>query len=127
MTEHTWLVVDPAGSVAIGVGEAEPLLLPRGSVTRVFERYGQVFEAASGGGGEAQRTLTPGASPDTQLDFTEGLLKRMSHRTWFDVVPRDYLVFTPHVRERDDWPRYELCTSISAALLHLARAYAAAR
>lgn len=68
------------------------------------------------------------ASSDDQLQFAEGLLKRLRHRTWFDVEPRDYLVFTPSGSEPGaEWPRYELCTSISAALLHLAEAYSAAR
>ncbi|MCA9632623.1 MAG: hypothetical protein KC766_33450 [Myxococcales bacterium] len=121
--EHTWLVAQPDGA-AIQVEDGAPLPLPPGSVARVFERYGQVFDVASGVGGEARS-----ASGDTRLHFTEGLLKRLRHRTWFDVEPRDYLVFQPHGEgaSAEGWPRYELCTAISAALVHLAEAYRAAR
>lgn len=122
--EQTWLIATETGA-ALQVGDASPLELPHGSIARVFKRYGQLFEAAgvSGSGGEV-----PLASDDPQLHFAEGLLKRLRHRTWFDVEPRDYLVFTPSGSEPGaEWPRYELCTSISAALVHLAEAYRGAR
>ncbi|MEZ4373966.1 MAG: hypothetical protein R3B07_24300 [Polyangiaceae bacterium] len=124
--EQTWLIALDSGA-ALQVGDAAPLELPRGSVARVFERYGQLLEVP--GDPQAVGGEAPLASTDTQLHFTEGLLKRLRHRTWFDVEPRDYLVFTPSASVADPggWPRYELCTSISAALLHLAEAYSAAR
>lgn len=97
-----WLVYPP---LEVGEAGAEKPL-PAAAVSRVFERYGLPFEPE-------------GAAPTERLRVEAGWLARLSHRTWYDVLPRDYLVYEPD----EGAPRYQLCTHVAAALLHLAARY----
>ncbi len=108
-----WLERSP---LAIASGAAPARLLPAGAVARVFERYGLPFDEAAAPGGEALKE-------EPELRVESGWLRRLSHRTWYDVLPRDYLVYQPD----EGVARYQLCSHVSAALLHLAERYAASQ
>ncbi|MBX3181636.1 MAG: hypothetical protein KF915_03325 [Polyangiaceae bacterium] len=106
-----WLTRSP---VRIANGDEPARPLPAGAVARVFERYGLPFDEAAVAGGEA---------PTEELRVESGWLRRLRHRTWYDVLPRDYLVYQPD----QGVARYQLCSHVSAALLHLAERYAASQ
>lgn len=148
--ERIWLTSEPLSIE--GAGQL-PLALPEGAVHAVFKRYGQSLDPnwlerfAAHAARENQREWLaalkairpvelegePGAElssdafgerhgfqpPVASLMLREGLLVRFAHQTWFDVLPRDYLALFPAGAE----PRFELCTTIAAPLLHLAERF----
>ena len=81
--------------------------LPPGALAAVLARYGAPFDAD-----------VPIASVAT-LDLESGqTLRHVRHLAGYDVIARDYLVY-----ERPDAePLCALAATVSAALLHLARA-----
>lgn len=126
--DRTWLIADP---LALQLNADPPLLLPDGCLSRVFERYGQPFDEAALERGPRQLEWL------AELKLPQGNVRRFRHRSWFDVVARDYLVFDEHAGRTPRAagsppdtaaraPRFDLCTSVAAALTHLATAYARA-
>jgi hypothetical protein len=81
-------------------------LLPMLALERVMERYAKPLEEGI-------------ALDGPSVDLGEaGVLYRIRHRGRYDVIARDFVVWAPRGRE----PVAELATSVSAALVHLARA-----
>ncbi len=68
------------------------------------------------------KPLAEGITPDGEsLALGNGcILQRMRHLARYDVIARDYLVWST----KDEEPLAELSTRIAAALVHLARARA---
>jgi hypothetical protein len=102
----------------VEVGAEEGALLVRASGTttrlpmkvleRVMERYGKPL---------ADGVPLEGA----RVDLGDGgALTRIRHRSFYDVIARDFVVWTSPGRE----PLVELATSVSAALVHFAEAVA---
>jgi hypothetical protein len=79
--------------------------LPMSVLERVMERYAKPLEA------------------DVKLDGPSldlgnaGVLRRIRHRGFYDVIARDFIVWHP----REGEPVAELATAVSAALGHFAR------
>jgi hypothetical protein len=94
------------GRLAIRVGDGAPAYLPVEALDRVMARYGKPL---------ADGIMLEGPSLEIAC---AGTLHRIRHRARYDVIARDFLVWT---RPGED-PLVELATSISAALLHLAKA-----
>jgi hypothetical protein len=114
---HESLSVDGARqTVELGV-EGESLLviidgeakaIPREALDHVMDRYGKPLEAGT-------------ALTGPTLDLGHGVtLQTLRHKTFFDVIARDFVVLTRPGKE----PLCELSTAISAVLAHLAHAVA---
>lgn len=88
-----------------GVAARLPMLV----LERVMERYGKPLEdgIALDGPGSARIDLGGGS-----------VLHRIRHRGYYDVIARDFVVWTSEGRE----PLAELATGVSAALAHFANA-----
>jgi hypothetical protein len=84
-------------------------VLPMLVLERVMERYGKPLEDGIllDGPGSARVDLGGGS-----------VLHRIRHRGFYDVIARDFVVWTSPGRE----PLAELATGVSAALAHFARA-----
>jgi hypothetical protein len=116
LTIHEWLGDDGAsetvaldaegGELAVRVGREAPVRLPILALERVMERYG--------------KPLADGIAADgPKLELGDGrALCRIRHRGRYDVIARDFLVWTVPGRE----PLAELAVAISGALVHLANA-----
>jgi hypothetical protein len=93
------------GELVLTVG-TESNGLPVDALARVMERYG--------------RPLAPEiALTGTALNVGEGrVLRLLRHRAYYDVIARDFLVWSAPGRE----PLAELAVTITSALVHLARA-----
>jgi hypothetical protein len=92
--------------VAVAGEEAR---LPMDVLVRVMERYGKPLE-------DGVRLDGPGSS---RVELGQhGTLHRIRHRGFYDVIARDFVVWTPKDRE----PLAELATAVSAALAHFANA-----
>lgn len=97
-----------AGALVVRVGGAATLL-PMLVLERIMERYGKPLDDG---------VVLDERSPD-QVDLGGGsALRRIRHRGFYDVVARDFVVWTSPGRE----PLAELATGISAALVHFAGA-----
>lgn len=119
--QRTWLHADP---LALQLGDDAPRLLPPGCLGRVFERYGQPFDEAEIARSSRQLEWMG------ELISPHGNVRRFRHRSWFDVVARDFVVYSPLPSSAGEHSapgaRFDLCTSVAAALEHLAAAYARA-
>ena len=116
LTIHEWLREDgsseivaleaAAGEVVVRVGREAPVSLPILALERVMERYG--------------KPLADGIALDgPHLALGEGAaLHRIRHRGRYDVIARDFLVWTRAGHE----PLAELAVAVSGALVHLANA-----
>jgi hypothetical protein len=116
LTIHEWLTEDGssqtvtvgvnAGELLVRVGEEAPVSLPILALERVMERYGRPL---------AEGVVLDGPS----LALGEGrVLHRIRHRGRYDVIARDFLVWTTAGSEL----LVELAVAVSGALVHLARA-----
>jgi|HubBroStandDraft_1064217.scaffolds.fasta_scaffold45927_2 hypothetical protein len=93
--------------LVLQVGAGVPLYLPIDVLDRVMARYG--------------KPLAPDValSPDELLVVGEGrVLHRLRHRARYDVIAKDYLVWTAPEQE----PCAALAITIAAALVHLGQA-----
>ena len=115
LTIHEWHEADGArrtvrlaerdGALAVQVGDAPPVLLAMAVLERVMRRYGKPL---------ADEVALDGA----RLDLSDASsLTLLRHRARYDVIARDFLVWTPPTGE----PLAELAVAISGALVHLAR------
>ena len=105
-------LVHEDGVLALAVG-AELLPLPDGALAAVMKRYGKALDAP-----EADMMI------DERLELGDGCaLVRFRFMRRYDVIARDYLV----LHRPDAEPLCEMATSITAALDHLARRFAASR
>ncbi len=96
-----------------GESGAEPtrLPLPEGALEAVMKRYGKPLAEDLDHGSVAER-----------MDLSHGRqLVRFRFMPRYDVIARDYLAFS----SPGDETLCELATSVSAALVHLARRHAA--
>lgn len=96
---------DEGGSLLLDVA-GETLALPDGALAAVMRRYGKPLEESAPLNIDARLDLPDGAS-----------LERFRFLRRYDVIARDYLLY----REQGRLPVCEMATSVSAALLHLAR------
>ncbi len=104
-------VTAPAGGLEIVTADGS-FALPPGALERVLERYGAPFDRQAPITEVAELALGAGRT-----------LRHVRHLAGYDVVPRDYLVLVDETGEG-------LCAhgaSVTAPLLHLARALAAAK
>jgi hypothetical protein len=103
-SETVALDVD-GGALVVHVGKEPPVTLPILALARVMDRYG--------------KPLAEGIAIDgPKLDVDEGrALYRIRHRARYDVIARDFLVWTAHDRE----PVAELAVAVCGALVHLAK------
>ena len=93
------------GELSVRIGSGSPARLPDGALERVMTRYGKPLAAD---------IRLDGPS----LDLGGGaVLRLLRHLARYDVIARDYLVWSAPGRE----PLAELAVAISAALVHLAR------
>jgi hypothetical protein len=100
------------GALALTVG-GEVLPLPEGALDAVMKRYGKPLDAL-----ESEMMV------DERLELPDGAtLVRFRFMRRYDVIARDYLVLHRAGAE----PLCEMATSITAALDHLARRFAASR
>jgi hypothetical protein len=100
------------GIFTLTVG-AEVLPLPDGALEAVLKRYGKPLDAP-----ESEMMI------DERLELGAGsALVRFRFMRRYDVIARDYLV----LYRPDAEPLCEMATSITAALDHLARRFAASR
>ncbi len=101
-----------AGDDGIGVhiGNVRVATLPVEAVDRIMDRYGKPLADGIALSGP---TLALGG---------DRVLCMLRHRARYDVIARDFLVFSIPGAE----PMVELATSVSAAITHLARAMAVA-
>ncbi len=105
--EEVHLHVDADGALAIAVA-GEELSLPEGAVEAVMKRFGAALDD--------RERLTRVAS----LPLGHGrALQHVRHLGVYDVIARDYLVFT-----NGEDAVYAFATTVSGALTHLARAAA---
>jgi len=95
--------------LVIRVGDGPPARLPTRALERVMARYGKPL--AEGISLEGPSLEIRGA----------GTLHRIRHRARYDVIARDFLVFTTPGSTGHADARVELATSVAAALVHLAR------
>jgi len=96
------------GALVVSVAGARAQL-PMVVLERVMERYGKPLEDGISLDG-------PGSD---RVDLGGGsVLHRIRHRGFYDVIARDFVVWTSEGRE----PLAELATGVSAALAHFARA-----
>jgi hypothetical protein len=103
---HETVALDVEGdALVIVVGDEPPVALPMLVLERVMERYG--------------KPLADGVALDgPALDLGEGrTLRRIRHLARYDVIARDFLVWSAPTRE----PLVELAVTISGALTHLAK------
>jgi hypothetical protein len=120
LTIHEWLTEDGStetvaigraddGALLVRVGREPPVSLPMIALERVMDRYG--------------KPLAEGIATDgPRLDLGDGrALCRIRHRARYDVIARDFLVWTEDARE----PLAELAVAVSGALVHLAKVAAA--
>jgi len=92
------------GALVVSVA-GEPTALPMLVLERVMERYGKPLdEGVSLAGPDAEQVDLGGGSA----------LHRIRHRGFYDVIARDFVVWTRAGQE----PLVELATSVSAALVH---------
>ena len=82
--------------------------LPDGALAAVMRRYGKPLEESETLNIEERIDLPSGAS-----------LERFRFLRRYDVIARDYVLY----REQGHLPLCEMATSVSAALVHLARRY----
>jgi hypothetical protein len=96
------------GALVVSVDGAATQL-PMVVLERVMERYGKPLEdgIALDGDGSARVDLGNGS-----------VLHRIRHRGFYDVIARDFVVWTSPGRE----PLAELASGISAALVHFVNA-----
>ena len=116
---HEWVTETGASeSLHVGVVDGELVVhvegtevaMPMQVLERVMERYGKPLDPAV-------------KLEGPELDMGDaGVLQRIRHRGFYDVIARDFIVWHPPGRE----PLAELATAISAALAHFARAAAVA-
>jgi hypothetical protein len=109
LLEQIWLLRTTDG-LALQIHEDAVLPLPGSALAAVFRRFGRPLDDLVELSGAA-------------LSSDHGRLFRLRYLPRFDVIARDYLVLCTPDGER----LAELSTSVTAALLHLARAQAAAR
>jgi hypothetical protein len=93
------------GALAVRVA-GETTLLPMDVFVAVMKRYGKPVEAA-----------VPIDGPSVDLGET-GSLTRIRSIGFYDVIGKDYLVWSP----RDGEPHAELATAVSAAIVHFVTA-----
>jgi hypothetical protein len=105
-TSETVTLDEADGELVVRVGPEAPVLLPILALERVMERYG--------------KPLADGVALDgPKLELGDGrALYRIRHLGRYDVIARDFLVWTVSGRES----LAELAVAISGALVHLARA-----
>lgn len=97
------------GGLAVRRGSGAATPLPPTAIEAVFTRFGRALDPSV--------TLEPPA-----FAVADGVeLHWLRYKPRYDVIARDYLVLTRVGSE----PLVELAPTIAAALLHLARAYAA--
>jgi len=118
MVLHESLTPDGAPeTVAVGAEDGALVLsvdgaasrLPMVALEKVMERYGKPLA-------EGVRLDGPGSA---RVDLgAGGALHRIRHRGFYDVIARDFVVWTSPGRE----PLAELAGSVAAALVHLAGA-----
>ena len=97
--------IDGDGELVLDTG-GETLPLPVGALAAVMRRYGKPLEE------------TEVLNIEEHLDLADGAtLERFRFLRRYDVIARDYLVY----RESGHVPLCEMATSVTAALLHLAR------
>ena len=108
---------DDAVGFMVRVGSEPPVRLPIVALERVMERYGKPLAdgVALDGPGAASLTLGPLGEG--------GVLYRIRHLARYDVIGKDFIVWKSGPSSE---PVAELATAVSAALVHLARAAAAA-
>ena len=100
------------GVSALSVGR-DMLRLPDGALEAVMKRYGKPLDAP-----ESDMMI------DQRLELGDGCaLVRFRFMRRYDVIARDYLV----LYRPDAEPLCEMATSITAALDHLARRFAASQ
>ena len=116
LTIHEWqtddgtlarvLLGEANGELVVCVGDEPAVSLPMLAVQRVMERYG--------------KPLADGVALEgPKLELGEaGTLTLIRHRARYDVIARDFLVWSAPGRE----PLAELAVAVSGALVHLARA-----
>jgi hypothetical protein len=112
VTEHgapETVEVSAEGGVLIVAVAGVPAELPMIVLERVMERYGKPLDDGIllDGPGSARVDLGDGST-----------LHRIRHRGFYDVIARDFVVWTSRGRE----PLAELATAVSAALVHFANA-----
>jgi len=92
------------GEVVLVVGGGQAVVLPEGALEHVMARYG--------------KPLAPDVALDgPRLDVGGGrALQLLRHRARYDVVARDFLVWSAPGQE----PVAELAIAVAGALVHLA-------
>jgi hypothetical protein len=117
LTIHEWTTADGSratidlavedGALVVRVQGESPVALPMGVLGRVMERYG--------------KPLADGVALDGPvIDLGDGCtLRRIRHLARYDVIARDFLVWSAPGRE----PLVELAVTISGALTHLAKSH----
>lgn len=106
----TSLEVGDGGEIVVRVGEGVVGVLSVDTLARVMSRYG--------------RPLAEGVAPQGDTLHLGGgaVLQHLRHRAHYDVLARDFVVFTRPGHEA----LCELATSVAGALTHLAEATARA-
>jgi hypothetical protein len=94
------------GQLVVRTAEWGTVVLPMLALERVMDRYARPL---------AEDVALDG--PSVSLG-PSGMLYRIRHLARYDVIARDFVVWAPPGRE----PVAELATSVSAALVHLAKA-----
>lgn len=103
-TRETVTLDAQGGELWVRVGSGSPARLPEGALEGVMTRYGKPLAGDI-------RLDGPG------LDVGGGgVLRLLRHLARYDVIARDYLVWSAPGRE----PLAELAVAVSAALVHLA-------
>jgi hypothetical protein len=92
------------GDSLVLVGEGGDLVLPAGALRAVMLRYGAPFDAEAAV--ESHGSLELGA---------EVSLRHVRHLAGYDVIARDYLVYTEPTLE----PVCAMATNVAGALRHL--------
>ncbi len=116
LTIHEWHSDDGAhhrvrisaagGELVVQAGDAAPVTLPVLALERVMERYGKPLAED-----------VPVDGPTLALGDGRSLV-RIRHRGRYDVIARDFLVWSVPGHE----PLAELAVAVSGALVHLAEA-----
>ena len=93
------------GALVVRVA-AEEALLPLAVLERIMQRYGKPLD---------ESVALEGPSVDVG---EAGVLRRIRHRGFYDVIARDFIVWQAPGGE----PLAELATAVSAALVHFVEA-----